>query len=51
MITNDELAELLIVLLAVSDYLRAVDEPLPAFALRGVAEVLTGAIEPMQPDA
>jgi hypothetical protein len=49
-ITSEHAAELLVVLLAVSDYLRAIDEPVPAFALRGVAEALTTAIAPRQPD-
>jgi hypothetical protein len=49
-ITSEQAAELLVVLFAVSDYLRTIDEPLPAFALRGVAEALTPAITQKQPD-
>ena len=49
--TNDEAAEFVVVLLAVSGYLRAIDEPVPAFALCGIAEVLTRSIEPTQPNA
>lgn len=47
-ITNDHVAEILVVLIAVSDYLRAIDESVPAFALRGVADALTRSIEPAQ---
>jgi hypothetical protein len=43
---DDEVAEVLVVV--VSNYLRSIDEPGPAFALRGVADALTRAIE--QPD-
>lgn len=49
-ITSEQAAELVVVLLAVSNYLRTIDEPVPAFALRGVAEALTTAIAPKQPD-
>jgi hypothetical protein len=51
LMTHEQVVELLVVLLAVSDYLRSIDEPVPAFALRGVAEVLTRLIAPTQPDA
>jgi hypothetical protein len=46
MLTSDEAAEIVVVLLGVAEYLQRVDDPLPAFALRGVAESLARAIEP-----
>jgi hypothetical protein len=49
LIASKQVAELLVVLLAVSDYLRTIDEPVPAFALRGVAEALATAIAPKWP--
>jgi hypothetical protein len=50
-LANDEAAELLIVLLAISEYLRSVDEPVPAFALRGVVDALFRATGRTPPDA
>jgi hypothetical protein len=41
---NDGAAEMVSVLLALADHLRSVDEPVSAFALRGVADSLARAM-------
>jgi hypothetical protein len=48
--TDEEAAELATVIVAVSEYLRTVDEPVPAFTLRGVADALGASIRSANAD-
>jgi len=49
-ITDEELAEALVVIHQVANYLRRVDDPVPAFALTGVADALSRTINLPQVD-